>query len=216
MIGKSPNQNEDELFRPMLAERIDRGYFERELAPLYSGTGSPAIPIRLIVGCMMLKHIYNLGDEILVEAWVMNPYLQYFTGSAFFEHRFPCDPSDFVHLRRLIGEAGFRKIFEHSARMFGKRAEEPLVVSDTTVQGNNTAFPTDARLYKKVIEGCNRIARSENITRRQTYKRTGKASCDEASGWDGRPCAITYGFCKCLCSLVLCVCIARWCKEGRR
>lgn len=188
MIGKSPNQNEGELFRPLLkdfidmnhelvllAERIDWGYFEREFAPLYSSTGSPAMPIRLMVGCMMLKHIYNLGDETLAEAWVMNPYLQYFTGAAFFEHRFPCDPSDFAHFRRRIGEAGFRKIFEYSVRMFGKRAEEPLVVSDTTVQGNNTTFPTDARLYKKVIDGCNRIARAENITQRQTYARTGKA-----------------------------------------
>lgn len=187
MIGKSPNQNEAELFRPLLkdfidmnhqlvllADKIDWSYFEKEFAPLYSNTGYPSMPIRLMVGCMMLKHMYNLGDETLAEAWVMNPYLQYFTGAAFFEHKFPCDPSDFVHFRKRIGESGFRKIFEYSVKLFGKKAEEPLVVSDTTVQGNNTTFPTDARLYKKVIDGCNKIARTEEIAQRQTYTKTGK------------------------------------------
>lgn len=187
MIGKSPNQNEAELFRPLLkdfidmnhqlvllADKIDWSYFEKEFAPLYSNTGCPSMPIRLMVGCMMLKHMYNLGDETLAEAWVMNPYLQYFTGAAFFEHKFPCDPSDFVHFRKRIGESGFRKIFEYSVKLFGKKAEEPLVVSDTTVQGNNTTFPTDARLYKKVIDGCNKIARTEEIAQRQTYTKTGK------------------------------------------
>lgn len=59
-------------------------------------------------------------------------------------------------------------------KLFGKKAEEPLVVSDTTVQGNNTTFPTDARLYKKVIDGCNKIARTEEMAQRQTYTKTGK------------------------------------------
>lgn len=187
MIGKSPNQNEGELFRPLLkdfidmnhelallADRIDWRYFEKEFAPLYSKTGCPAMPVRFMVGCMMLKHMYNLGDETLAEAWVMNPYFQYFTGAAFFEHKFPCDPSDFVHFRKRIGESGFQKIFEYSVKMSGKKAEEPLVVSDTTVQGNNTTFPTDARLYKKVIDGCNKIAHVEDIPQRQTYTKTSK------------------------------------------
>lgn len=187
MIGKSPNQDEGELFRPLLkdfidmehqlvllADKIDWNYFEKEFAPLYSHTGCPAEPIRFMVGCMMLKHMYNLGDETLAEAWVMNPYLQYFTGAAFFEHKFPCDPSDFVHFRKRIGEQGFQKIFEYSVKMFGKKAEETLVVSDTTVQGNNTTFPTDARLYKKVIDGCNKIADTEGIKQRQTYTKTSK------------------------------------------
>ena len=67
--------------------------------------------IRLMVGSLLLKRIYNLGDETLVQAWVMNPYMQYFCGSVYFEHNFPCDSSDFVHLRKLIGEQGVEKIF---------------------------------------------------------------------------------------------------------
>ena len=104
----------------------------------------------------------------------MNPYMQYFCGEAFFQHRFPCDPSDFVHFRKRIGEEGVRKIFRHSVSLFGRLSEEELVVSDTTVQGNNTEFPTDAGLYKKVIAGCNRIAREAGVDQRRSYSRTSR------------------------------------------
>jgi len=188
MIGKSPNRNERDMFRPLLSdfidmkhelvllsERIDWSYFEKEFAPLYSRMGQPAEPIRLMVGCLLLKHLYDLGDETLAKAWVCNPYMQYFCGEAFFQHRFPFDPSDFVHFRKRIGESGVNKIFQYSVSLFGKEAEEELMVSDTTVQGNNTEFPTDAGLYKKVIDYCNKIAASEGVPQRQTYTRKSKA-----------------------------------------
>lgn len=197
MMGKTPNRGEQELFRPRLADFIDMGhelvllsermewsYFEREFAPLYSRRGCRSKPVRLMVGCLLLKHLYNLGDETLARAWVMNPYMQYFCGEVFFEHRFPCDPSDLVHFRKRIGEEGVRKIFDQSVRMFGKAAEEELVVSDTTVQGNGTSFPTDAGLYKQVIDGCNRIAREAGVSQRQTYTRTSKGLLREA--YNGR------------------------------
>ena len=44
----------------------------------------------------------------------------------------------------------------------------------TTVQENNTSFPTDAKLAKKVIDQCNRIAIDFNITQRQNYTRVSK------------------------------------------
>lgn len=75
MIGKSSNQNQRDLFKPLLKEfinlnnelvllsnKIDWNYFEKEFSTLYSNTGKPAMPIRLIVGSLMLKRIYNLGD----------------------------------------------------------------------------------------------------------------------------------------------------------
>jgi IS5 family transposase len=62
------------------------------------------MPILLMVGSLMLKRIYNLGDQTLAEAWIRYPYMQYFCGMAHFEHKFPCDPSDFVHFRHRIGE----------------------------------------------------------------------------------------------------------------
>lgn len=53
----------------------------------------------------MLKHLYNLGDDRLPEFWVRDVYFQYFCGGVF-EHKFPFDPSDFVHFRNRVGEAG--------------------------------------------------------------------------------------------------------------
>jgi len=47
-------------------------------------------------------------------------------------------------------------------------------LSDTTVQDNNTAFPTDAKLCKKVIDKCNGIADAEGIQQRQKFRRESK------------------------------------------
>ncbi len=187
MIGKTANQNQQNLFHPLLkdfinmsyelvllSDKIDWNYFEKYFTKYYSTTGQPAMPIRLMVGSLMLKRIYNLSDERLVDSWAMNPYMQYFCGVAHFEHKFPCDPSDFVHFRKRIGEQGVKKIFAYSVRIFGKASQEKVNLSDTTVAENNTIFPTDAKLAKKIIDKCNEIAKQEGIVQRQTYVRTSK------------------------------------------
>ena len=159
----------------LLSEKIDWDYFEKEFSPLYSKTGNPSHPIRFMVGCLLLKHLYNLGDETLASAWIMNPYMQYFCGRVFFEHQFPCDPSNFVHFRKRIGEKGIEKIFSYSVRMHdAKTGTSNFVLSDTTVQENNTTFPTDAKLCKKVIDYCNKIAENEGIKQRQRYTKVSK------------------------------------------
>jgi IS5 family transposase len=187
MLGKSSSQNQQNLFKPLLkefinlnhelallADKIDWAYFEKEFSECYSNTGKPSMPIRLMVGSLMLKRIYNLGDETLCEAWVRDPYMQYFCGMAHFEHKFPCDPSDFVHFRKRLGETGVEKIFAYSVLIHGKSAQEKVVLSDTTVAENNTTFPTDAKLAKKIIDKCNNIALQEGIEQRQSYTRTSK------------------------------------------
>ena len=187
MLGKNP-EKKPELFRPMLvdfidhehelvllSEKIDWNYFEKEFSHLYSKVGNPSHPIRFMVGCLLLKHLYNLGDETLEKAWIMNPYMQYFCGRVFFEHEFPCDPSNFVHFRKRIGEKGIEKIFAYSVRMHdAKTNTSNFVLSDTTVQENNTSFPTDAKLCKKVIDYCNKIAGNEGIKQRQRYTKVSK------------------------------------------
>jgi IS5 family transposase len=160
----------------LLANKIDWAYFEKEFAPCYSDQGAPSVPIRLMVGCLMLKHLYNLGDERIPEVWVRDVYFQYFCGGVFFEHKFPFDPSDFVHFRNRVGEDGIGKIFAYSVKLHGKEVSKrsKFVLSDTTVQENNTTFPTDAKLCKKVIDKCNKIADKEGIKQRQRYTRESK------------------------------------------
>lgn len=187
MTGKSPHQTQRDLFQPLLvdfidgkhelvllANKIDWAYFDKSFASFYSNTGQPALPIRLMVGCLLLKRIYNLGDETLARAWVMNPYMQYFCGQAHFYHRFPCDPSDFVHFRKRIGEEGVSMIFKHSVNIHGNQDGGKMEISDTTVQENNITFPTDAKLAKKIIDKCNGIAKKLGVAQRQTYRRSSK------------------------------------------
>lgn len=189
MTGKLPDKNQRELFRPLLVELIDKRhelalladtidwqYFEDAFSPLFSEKGAPSVPIRLMVGCLLLKHLENLGDETLPKRWIRDPYMQYFCGMRCFEHAFPFDPSDFCHFRKRIGEDGFEKIFAHSVQLHAPEVDKSsrLVLSDTTVQANNTTFPTDAKLCKKVIEHCNRIAGREGIAQRQRYTRESK------------------------------------------
>jgi len=189
MIGKLPKKGQLDMFRPLLEDFIDMNhelvllsnsidwsYFENEFLPYYSDKGAPSVPMRLMVGCLLLKHLYNLGDERIPEYWVRDVYFQYFCGGVFFEHTFPFDPSDFVHFRNRVGEKGIGKIFAYSVQIHGvevpKRSK--FVLSDTTVQENNTTFPTDAKLCKKVIDKCNKIADKEGIKQRQRYPRESK------------------------------------------
>lgn len=189
MIGKLPEKGQLDLFRPMLekfidmnhelvllANKIDWSYFEKEFSIFYSEKGAPSVPIRLMVGCILLKHLYNLGDERVPKVWVRDVYFQYFCGGIFFEHTFPFDPSDFVHFRNRIGDEGTAKIFAYSVTIHGDEVakKSKLVLSDTTVQENNTTFPTDAKLCKKVIDKCNKIAEQEGINQRQRYTRESK------------------------------------------
>jgi IS5 family transposase len=106
------------------------------------------MPKRLMAGVLMLNYLYGLGDEKIPIARESNPYFQYFCGGVFFEHKFPFDPSDFVHFRKRIGEEGVSRIFACSVELHGREVPEQAksVLPDTAVQGSHTAFPTDARM----------------------------------------------------------------------
>jgi len=158
----------------LLAKEIEWISLEKEFAPLYGDTGRPSIPIRTIVGLLILKQMYNLGDETVVERYLENPYWQHFCGEVYFQYKLPFDPSDFVHFRKRIGEAGMKKIFKQSIDLFGKDVicrEVKEVRVDTTVQEKNITFPTDRKLNEKSIEYCKRIAKKEGISLKRTYTR---------------------------------------------
>jgi IS5 family transposase len=155
-----------------LARRIPWGRFEEEFAGLYSDQGRPAKPTRLMVGLMLLKQLENLSDERVVEAWTQNPYYQAFCGMTEFQWKLPCDPTDLIYFRKRIGEDGARLIFEVSVELHGDDAKEREITVDTTVQEKNVTFPTDLKLLTKVIEGCRKIADSEGVGLRRSFKRT--------------------------------------------
>ena len=57
-----------------------------------------------MVSLLLLKPLYDYGDETAVEGRVQNPYWQYFSGESECQWNFPCDPSDRVHFRHKIAE----------------------------------------------------------------------------------------------------------------
>jgi len=155
----------------VLAQKLPWALFEREFAQFYALVGRPAKPIRLMVGLLLLKQIENLSDERVVAAWVQNPYYQAFCGMEHFQWNLPCDPTDLVHFRKRIGEAGVEKIFQASVALHGKMSLEREVVIDTTVQEKNITFPTDTKLRMKVMGRCWKVAVEEGLQLRRSYRR---------------------------------------------
>jgi len=106
---------------------------ERWIEDKYAVVGRPAKPVRLMVSLLLLKRLYNLGDETVVEEWIHNPYMQYFSGETEFQRDLPCEPSDMVHFRNRIGEEGVKKILKLSTDLHGKDDHQAQVAIDKTV-----------------------------------------------------------------------------------
>lgn len=133
MLKKIPQQPQLEMFKTvltsfinpqrelcLLANKIGWVSLEKEFEPLHGTVGRPSISIRTIVGLLLLKHMYNLGDETVVERYLENPYWQHFYGEIYFQYKLPFDPSDFVHFRHRIGKKDMEKVFKQSIDLFGK------------------------------------------------------------------------------------------------
>ncbi len=50
-----------------LARKIDWEKLEKDLGSFYLPVCRLAVPVRTIVGLLLLKQIYNLGDETVME-----------------------------------------------------------------------------------------------------------------------------------------------------
>lgn len=154
-----------------LAQQIPWNDFEEEFGAFYSEEGRPAKPVRLMVGLLILKQLHDLGDETVVEAWRENPYWQYFCGETEMQWGAPCEPSDLVHFRHRIGVEGMQMILAVSIGIHGPKGGEKEVIIDSTVQEKNVTYPTDTKLYRKVIERCWALADKEQIQLRRRYRK---------------------------------------------
>ena len=184
MLQKSPNPNQNNFLFPNLLDQLDPkepllilgnricwNYFEDEFKDLYSDIGKPALPIRLMVGLIILKYLENLSDENLVKRWKQNPYYQAFCGQTEFQWKEPCDASELSRFRTRIKAEGGEKILASSIELFGKEVKEDEVCIDTTAQEKNITFPTDAKQYQKIRKGVLKIAKKEGIKLNRTYEK---------------------------------------------
>ena len=104
-----------------LAQRINLKSIEKDFALYYSDMERQAIPVRKMVGCMLLKQMYGQSDESFVDRWIENPYWQYFWGEIYFQFEKPFDPREFVHFRKRLGADEAEKLLKFSISLFEKK-----------------------------------------------------------------------------------------------
>jgi len=159
-----------------LAQTIDWSFLERQFGAVYEDKpGRPPLPTRLAI----LKHTYDLSDEVLCERWLENPYYQFFCGEEFFQHGLVFDRSSLTRWRQRMGEEKLLALLQESLSVATEtKAIKPSdlnrVIVDTTVQPKNVMFPTDARLLNRAREILVRLAKRYGVKLRQSYARVGK------------------------------------------
>ena len=187
------DERQRDLFRPpldaiidlghplvKLAERVDWGFLETRWGAVYeAGPGQPPLPVRLVAGLFIIKHMHNLSDEALCDRWVENPYYQYFCGEHVFCHEAPFDRSSMSRWRGRLGAEQIAALIQESlavAHKTGALETKDLqrVVVDTTVQPKAIAHPTDARLMHRALIKLVKLARDHGVDLRQSYLRVAK------------------------------------------
>ena len=98
-----------------LGRTVDWGFLEQRFGEVYDDDpGRPPLPTRLMAGLAILKHTYDLSDEVLCERWVENPYYQHFCGEEFFRHRLVFDRSSLTRWRNRMGEERLAALIQES------------------------------------------------------------------------------------------------------
>ena len=142
-------------------------------------TGRFGKSIRLIVGLHYLKYTFDFSDEAVLQGFLENPYWQYFCGFEYFQHEIPTDPSNMTRFRERGGKEKFEKLL-HMLLMTAmnldviNKNDLSKVNIDTTVQEKAISFPTDSRLYYKLLKRLVKLASERGIALRQSYVRKSK------------------------------------------
>jgi len=172
-----------------LSESINWKSLEEKLTEKYSEKmGAPGKEIRLMVGLQYLKYMYNESDEMIVQKFVENPYYQFFCGNEYFEHSLPIDSSSMTRFRKRMGSETIDDLFKETVRSAERSNQlkekdfEHLNV-DTTVQQKAISFPTDSKLYYKMLEELVDQAQKRGIVLRQSYKFVSKKALTKQAGY---------------------------------
>lgn len=177
---------------PLLADFIDMKHplvsmadtmqweaFESHWAQIHSNAGGQmANSGRLVAGLLMLKHMEAISVERLMQAWVYNPYYQYFCGEIRFKHRPPINPTTLIKWRKRLGEEGMEwlltTVIESAiASDVVKRESFEHLCIDSTVMEKNIAYPTDSRLLEKLRTKLVSFLTEQGLSMRQSYSRQG-------------------------------------------
>lgn len=162
-----------------MADSMQWEVFENHWREQFSGAGGPmANSGRRVAALLMLKHMESLSDERLMEAWVSNPYYQYFSGETHFQHKAPSDPTTLIKWRKRLGEEGMEWLLTtvlESAVSQGVVDRRSLahVCIDSTVMEKNIAHPTDSALLEGLRAKLVSFIQAHQLSLRQSYSRQG-------------------------------------------
>jgi IS5 family transposase len=145
-----------------------------------SAVGRPRVSLRVLTALLYLKHAFNESDEAVAERWSETPTWQYFSGSAYFEHRLPCDSTTLIKFRKAIGEEGVEQLLAQTVTALQLKLISPkhleTIIVDTTVQPKAIAHPIDSRLLKVARRKLVELAKEHQIPLKQTVAKEGKSS----------------------------------------
>jgi len=151
-----------------------------------SETGASHINGRVIIGCIVIKHMCNLSDEETLLQIQENMYMQYFIGYSGFSTEAPFDSSLFVEIRKRLGleqiNAINEKIFQLSNTVTKKdppnnspnktnndsseqdqvakvdcKEHEGRLLMDATACPQDIAYPTDLNVLNDSREKSEQI-----------------------------------------------------------
>ena len=162
-----------------LSGLLDWERLEAHFSPYYSDEGRPALPVRLLVGLHLLKHVEGISDEVVCARWERDPYMQYFCGEEYFRHSFPCERSGLTHFRNRVGDEALEVLLQESLAAAHACGALDLkscasVAMDTTVQEKAIAHPTEHGLMLTAIAHLGETAKEAGIPLRQSYARVAK------------------------------------------
>src|SRR3989338_2185807 len=136
-----------------ISKAIDWPALSDKLAQFYCpDNGRPAKPSRAKVGLLILKHLYRLSDDDLVDLIKRDLYAQYLCDVSFGEAIKFIHSTTLVKFRKKIGLSGIKLIEEEVLNSLKrtKLLKGRKLVCDTTVVPSNISYPTDISLLEKV------------------------------------------------------------------
>ena len=163
-----------------ISKAIDWPALSDKLAKFYCpDNGRPAKPSRAKVGLLILKHLYRLSDDDLVDLIKRDLYAQYLCDVSFGEAIKFIHSTTLVKFRKKIGLSGIKLIEEEVLNSLKrtKLLKGRKLVCDTTVVPSNISYPTDISLLEKVRAKAVKYlekAKQFGADTFRTYKRTAR------------------------------------------
>jgi IS5 family transposase len=156
-----------------LAKRLKWSDLELQFLPLYAVNGRPSIPIRVMVGLLILAEMRHFSDEEAVKEFCQNVYWQFFCGYKTMSWEVPCHPTELGKFRKRIGPDGVERVLQWTVAHHQQQGsvQTKMVVIDSTVQEKNVTPPRDHKLYHRIAETVLAMAAAENICLRRSYRR---------------------------------------------